>query len=540
MVKFSTEKEDDLKGLEFVTAQHLRNDTKEVGKKEYSETVEVTLPRTVDVTERFHENMIDKRVDRFLPAVNVAEITREIPIEKIEYDDTIVEIPQKKIIDKYVEVPVLEEPPIIKRVPLVETIEREVKSDIPMTKIIDKIVEVPRVHEVVRYVESGTEVEQIIRYVPSGPLPKEHYRELDVNDKEYFSDEHGLSYSVSYEKNKDVNSEKISASSESNEESSFERIEVVKVEAERVETGDEPELTIPVPYLVPKVNTVEVEVPIIKFVDHFVPVPIRRHVIPEVTFTNEIYEVETIHEKPILVVQDNYKPVAVNTKIDIIEKELEVVPIDPQHLSQADINAMWMRCNADLLDLYQMQHEGNMPFGYAPDAKQGIQRMPPSQYEQKLLVEEKERQLLNEGAQNDPGLRNPHSKPQDDSLPITQGHPNLGPVLQNQWLNANTLESAQLYHEEYRSTYMAALDGLQNPQPHVAQLSAEQVERIRPMPEDIMPQPWQYVHKSNAERPDAAINLDGVDESVKGEVYAQVQDALSAKTEEHKCCAPCQ
>eukprot|EP01071_Lankesteria_metandrocarpae_P014419 Lankesteria_metandrocarpae@DN8436_c0_g1_i1.p1 len=95
-----------------------------------------------------------------------------------------------------------------------------------------------------------------------------------------------------------------------------------------------------------------VDVPLLKFDDQFVPAPVSRTVKPKITFTDEIYEVECTIEKPILIVEDSIKPVPVNIPIKLREKDIRVHPVDPSEMPQADLQALWMRVNADLLDKY--------------------------------------------------------------------------------------------------------------------------------------------------------------------------------------------
>lgn len=108
---------------------------------------------------------------------------------------------------------------------------------------------------------------------------------------------------------------------------------------------------------------IPVEVPVIKFRDTFVPVPGRRHVTPKLTFTNDVYDVPCVKEKPILIVQDVIKPVPVDTHIRVREKDVRVDAIDPTQMSQCDTLGMWMRVNADRLELFKAEHDGKVPRG---------------------------------------------------------------------------------------------------------------------------------------------------------------------------------
>jgi len=505
----------ELEGLSFVTDVTRETEGEKVATNHFNEISNVTLPRRVEITQDIIKKNLVKDVETFQPKIQVQEIVRTVPIKKIEYEEEIEYVEHQHIVDRYEEVPVPNGKVIEKKVPQIEVINRKIEAEKPIIKWNEKIVEIPEVHEVVRYVEEGTEVEQVIKYVPSGPLPTWYYKreeeKFDYTTREQYEAMHkrkaASTTSPSEEllldkKGEDVDdlNDKRATTSDDDSEHSSEFTQFVKVEPDIVETGDEQaEVSIPVPYLVPKVNKVEVEVPVIKFVDHFVPVPVRRHVIPQITFSEDIYQVEVIHEKPVLVVQDFNQPVAVDAKIKIIEKDLEIIPMNPIELSQGDMLAMWMRCNADLLDLYQLKHEGKLPYGYCPEnTTDNINRMAPNQYETDLLKEE-ELRVRNSSAR-DPDHLNDHPAPQNDCLPLHPGHPAMMPVLQNQWLNLPSTHSQQIQGDDYHKAYTAALNQMTDPKPHLLALSEEQIKRIKPIPQEIMPQPWQYVPKNNAER----------------------------------------
>ncbi|SBT34737.1 membrane skeletal protein [Plasmodium ovale wallikeri] len=72
---------------------------------------------------------------------------------------------------------------------------------------------------------------------------------------------------------------------------------------------------VPVPYMVPKPVVVNVEVPVLKFRDTFVPVPVRRKIIPKIKWISDVYQVDCIKERPYLKIQDIIKPIPCDVEI---------------------------------------------------------------------------------------------------------------------------------------------------------------------------------------------------------------------------------
>lgn len=125
------------------------------------------MARPVDYHEKIYEVPTIQNVQTFVPKIQVREVVRTIPKDEIKWQETRVEIPHEKIIDKYVEVPVVAGTEV-KYVPKVEVRERIVETSKPEIKWVEKIIEIPQVKEVVRYIESDKNVETVIRYVPKG------------------------------------------------------------------------------------------------------------------------------------------------------------------------------------------------------------------------------------------------------------------------------------------------------------------------------------------------------------------------------------
>lgn len=125
------------------------------------------MARPVDVHEKVYDVPKVRTVQTYLPKVRVREVVKTIPKEEIVWEAKHVELPHQKMIDKYVEVPVVSGSEI-KYVPKVEVRERVIETSVPEIKWVEKVIEVPQVKEVVRYIESDKNVETVIRYVPKG------------------------------------------------------------------------------------------------------------------------------------------------------------------------------------------------------------------------------------------------------------------------------------------------------------------------------------------------------------------------------------
>lgn len=127
----------------------------------------VTVARPIDLLEKVYEIPTTRTVQTLIPKVQVREIVKTIEKEVPQYVEKHVEILHQKIVDKYVEVPVLSGTEV-KYIPKVEVRERTIRTTKPEIKWLEKYIEVPQIKEVVRYVESDKNVETVIRYVPKG------------------------------------------------------------------------------------------------------------------------------------------------------------------------------------------------------------------------------------------------------------------------------------------------------------------------------------------------------------------------------------
>lgn len=228
---------------------------------------------------------------------------------------------------------------------------------------------------------------------------------------------------------------------------------------------------VPVPYMVPKPIVVPVQVPVLKFRDHFVPVPVRRRVVPRIRWTNEVYEVECIKEKPYLQVQDIIKPVPCDVEIKVHEFVEKAQPINPAELSQADVHAMWMRVNADLAEKRKEELGDKYPYVQHPEGtvfgEPGIKR-------------------TEENAE----LSDPEAREGVEPLALHPGHPLNMTYLQNEWIKKETTATHEMYTPEWFEAHQKAMHNLTMQYPTQVQLSAEQAARMQQETQTFGEAPW--------------------------------------------------
>ncbi|SBT79437.1 inner membrane complex protein 1a, putative [Plasmodium malariae] len=119
---------------------------------------------------------------------------------------------------------------------------------------------------------------------------------------------------------------------------------------------------VPVPYMVPKPVVVNVEVPVLKFRDTFVPVPVRRKIIPKIKWISDVYQVDCIKERPYLKIQDIIKPIPCDVDIKYWKYMEKACAINPNELPQDDVHAMWMRVNAHLAEKKKKEYGDLYPY----------------------------------------------------------------------------------------------------------------------------------------------------------------------------------
>jgi len=514
--------------------------------KELSETkdrqwVAITAYQPIDTVTKTVEVPVIRTVDTYVPKVTVEEKIIEVPKYIPEYVEKVVEVPEVKIVDKIVEVPQYQYQ--YKYVPKIETKENVIQRPKYETKYIEKIVEVPQIKEVVRYQEVE-EIEEIIKYVPKGQAIPEEWKESEKREEEVSihqtveSRASGVtSTPETYITNAMEPPKPMPTAVQYGMPPQYQTVPGMVPPQTRVEQLFKPKVVktveiqkhvpisvdVPVPYMVPKPVVVPVQVPVLKFRDHFVPVPVRRRVVPRIKWTNEVYEVECIKEKPYLQVQDIIKPVPCDVEIKIHEYVEKAQPINPAELSQADIHAMWMRVNADLADKKKAEYGDKYPYVKHPDGtvfgEPGISREDDNGEEGGMLpnlddievtddeeeietgeltLEEKEQKKRAKDERILQKKREKYNKMKKERdevmglepLALHPGHPLAMTYMQNEWIKKETTATHEMYSPEWFEQHQKALHNLQMKHPTQVQISAEQAAQLRPQHAAFGDAPW--------------------------------------------------
>eukprot|EP00922_Rhytidocystis_sp_ex-Travisia-forbesii_P069142 GHVS01103159.1.p1 GENE.GHVS01103159.1~~GHVS01103159.1.p1 ORF type:complete len:453 (+),score=130.80 GHVS01103159.1:186-1544(+) len=426
-----------------------------------------------------------KTVQRFVPKARVEEKVVEVPKYVPKIVEKYVEVPEIQFVDKIVEVPDVQYQ--YKYEPKIETRENIVQSARVEIKYVEKIVEVPQVKEVIRYEE--VEVPEIVtRYIPRRPqdmhLPLEHDSSSSsaevTSSSSFTAPGAAASTSYTYQQQQPVPSYPPPQSyvggthpgmqhfapppPPQQQQPPTDPVFVPKVVKSEEEQKHIPvSVDVPVPYMVPRPVVVPVQVPVLKFRDHFVPVPVRRRVVPRIRWTDEVFEVECVKEKPFLQVQDVIKPVACDVEIRVHEFVQKTSPINPTELSQADVHAMWMRVNADLAEQRRVELGSDYP----------TITHPPGTVFKAAAGESGGGE--EEGGGGDPQISTAAAGGGPfDATSLHPGHPLSMPYLQNEWMKQQTTDTQQMYTPEWFEAHQRALHGMNMQHPTQVQLTPQQ------------------------------------------------------------------
>ncbi|KAL8272990.1 hypothetical protein Esti_003043 [Eimeria stiedai] len=448
--------------------------------------VAITAYQPVDTVVKTVEVPVVRTIETYVPKVVVEEKIVEVPKFVPEYVEKIVEVPEVKVVDKVVEVPRYEYQ--YKYVQKIETQENVIQRPKYETKYVEKIVEVPQVKEVVRY-QDVEEVEEVIRYVPKGQVAAEEWEKLkEKHEQEVKVEKEAREAQFKAEQEyQQLIAEEQAAYEARHMGKAATTAAAVMPPAPRLEQVFKPKVVktveiqkhvpvsvdVPVPYMVPKPIVVPVQVPVLKFRDHFVPVPVRRRVVPRIRWTNEVYEVECIKEKPFLQVQDIIKPVPCDVEIKVHEFVEKAQPINPAELSQADVHAMWMRVNADLAE--KRKEELGDKYPYVQHAKGTVFGEPGTK-----------RADESEGGE----VSDPEAREGVEPLVLHPGHPLNMTYLQNEWIKKETTATHEMYTPEWFEAHQKAMHNLAMQYPTQVQLSAEQAARLQQDTQTFGEAPW--------------------------------------------------
>ncbi|KAF8822516.1 alveolin domain containing intermediate filament IMC1 [Cardiosporidium cionae] len=470
--------------------------------------VPIPAYQPVDTVTKTVEVPVVQARERYVPKMIIEEKIVEEPKYIYERVEKIVEVPEVRMVDKIVEVPQYHYQ--YKYIPKIETKENIVQHPKTEVKYIEKIVEVPQIKEVIRYQDIET-VEEVIRYVPKGQKIPDIWAKTSQEQQGEIIDESSQRQqtpSVSSAGGPQTQGATIPGTpfpayptlgdvpGQDRQAPRLEQIFKPKV-VKNVEIQKHVPISVdvPVPYMVPKPMLVPVHVPVLKFRDHFVPVPVRRVVLPRIRWTNEVYEVECIKEKPFLQVQDVIKPVPCDVEINVHEFVDKAQPINPTELSQADIHAMWMRVNADLAEKRKEELGENYPYVKHPPGT--------------VFGEAGSGRGNGDSGQADEGSPDPEAGKEasqdldplkvflldgddqkEDPISLHPGHPLSMTYLQNQWMKKDTTTTHQMYTPEWFEAHQKALHSLSTQHLSQAKLSAEQAAMFQPENPAFGDAPW--------------------------------------------------
>ncbi|VWU52507.1 inner membrane complex protein 1b, putative [Hepatocystis sp. ex Piliocolobus tephrosceles] len=225
-------------------------------------------------------------------------------------------------------------------------------------------------------------------------------------------------------------------------------------------------INLPVPYIVPKPKIINVDVPVFKFIDKYVPVPVNKKIIPKVTWSDKVYKVDCVIEKPYLVYHDIIKIVPTDSKIVVREYPKGINKINPSELYETDVLALWMRVNADL------KEEKDKLMNKTDSLSNHTCECSECDTCEKCLSYD-----LN-SAQDTSTIKS-STENCFDNLPIHPGHPLEMVHLQNKWLKQNTNEMAKLYDETYLNAHKNAMHNLSRDIPCEAEIDIKQIAQIK-------------------------------------------------------------
>ncbi|SCL98566.1 inner membrane complex protein 1a, putative [Plasmodium chabaudi chabaudi] len=386
-----------------------------------TKTVEVPFVRTIEtiVPKITYESKI-----REVPKYYSKFVEKVVEVPEVKFIDKIVDVPRIQYVYKYAPKVEIKEN-IIKR-PIIEKKYVEKFVEVPEVKEVKRFQEVETVEYVIKYVPKASKDDKTEKDENDGEenvADKEAEERSEnsqiekksvENEEEYNKKDTRLVRNVSIDndvstiigKNMMINQEDICTGVQqiypymftrsmnesgmvinSNRNSNFDRadnIETVKINENgnsiiptpRIEQVFKPKIVknievqkhvpisvdVPIPYMVPKPIVVNVDVPVLKFRDTFVPVPVRRKIIPKIKWISDVYQVDCIKERPYLKIQDIIKPVPCDIEIKHTKFMERACAINPNELPQDDVHAMWIRVNAHLAEQKKKEYGHLYPY----------------------------------------------------------------------------------------------------------------------------------------------------------------------------------
>ncbi|CZT99082.1 hypothetical protein C923_03619 [Plasmodium falciparum UGT5.1] len=420
---------------------------------------------------------------------------------QFEYQNKIIQVPELKYVDKMVYDPVIIEK--VKYVPKEVIKYNIIKKPVIKNIITEKKVDVLQVKEKISFKEEEI-VEDVYNYVDKDLNTKwnesqydnEMYKDL-TKKKNYIGQNHLLPNNINKMGHindrtyKHINNnitnllEPFGPQIDVEENKIIENVFVPNVE-KVIEVNKKIDIPInlPVPYIVPKPKIIDVDVPVFKFNDKYVPVPVSKKIIPKITWTDKIYQVDCLIEKPYLVYHNIIKMVPTDSKITVREYPKGIKKINPEELYEVDNLALWMRVNADL----KQEHDQMKNEKYETNKKKG--KGETEQLDDNISSDhtcecsesyETYEKLSNEefNSSNEETTIKSSNENILDTLPLHPGHPLEFIHLQNKWINQDTTNIPDMYDQKYLDAHRNAVFNLTTQMPREAEVEAKQLLYIQ-------------------------------------------------------------
>ncbi|SOS79456.1 inner membrane complex protein 1b, putative [Plasmodium sp. gorilla clade G1] len=420
---------------------------------------------------------------------------------QFEYQNKIIQVPELKYVDKIVYDPVIIEK--VKYVPKEVIKYNIIKKPVIKNIITEKKVDVLQVKEKISFKEEEI-VEDVYNYVDKDLNTKwnesqydnEMYKDL-TKKKNYIGQNHLLPNNINKMGHindrtyKHINNnitnllEPFGPQIDVEENKIIENVFVPNVE-KVIEVNKKIDIPInlPVPYIVPKPKIIDVDVPVFKFNDKYVPVPVSKKIIPKITWTDKIYQVDCLIEKPYLVYHNIIKMVPTDSKITVREYPKGIKKINPEELYEVDNLALWMRVNADL----KQEHDQMKNEKYEINKKKG--KGETEQLDDNISSDhtcecsesyETYEKLSNEefNSSNEETTIKSSNENILDTLPLHPGHPLEFIHLQNKWINQDTTNIPDMYDQKYLDAHRNAVFNLTTQMPREAEVEAKQLLYIQ-------------------------------------------------------------
>lgn len=407
----------------------------------------------------------------YKPKIEFTEKIKEVPKYILQNQNRVIEVPEVKFVDKieYDQLIMEKLTYVPKEVIKYNIIEKPVVKNV----ITEKKVDVLKVQEKISFRDQEI-VEEVHHYFDKD---MNKFLDEDGNTIENDDDSKDEGIRVNFEKPRYQNIDDnnilpplltpFGPQVKLTENETLEKVFIPKVEkvVEIKKKIDIP-INLPVPYIVPKPQIIDVEVPVFKFNDKYIPVPVRRRIIPKIKWSDKVYKVDCFIEKPYLVYHNIIKIVPTDSKILVREYPKGITKINPEELHEVDNLALWMRVNADLKQEKDKLKECEKSSDHTCDCsdcecdEQFSNTELNSSQEDATTIKSSNENLL-------------------ETLPLHPGHPLEMVQLQNKWIKQDTTKTQDLYDEKFMDAHRNAIFNLTSRIPREAEIEIKQISKLQ-------------------------------------------------------------